>query len=78
VGFHLFASKRLNPHWSVRSIEVSGSHTINRRAGANSISAHYVLHLEIKKEARNTGLVTFKKVALIGPENQDWREAFNN
>ncbi|GAC18230.1 hypothetical protein [Paraglaciecola arctica] len=76
--FHLFAGKRLKSRWSVRNIEVSGSHAVNRRPAANSRSAHYVLDVEIKKGARNTGLVTFKKIVLIGPENQDWREAFKN
>jgi hypothetical protein len=76
--FHLFAGKRLKPRWSVRSIEVSGSHTIKTRPASNSRSAHYVLDLEIRKGARNTGLATFKKIVLIGPENQNWREAFNH
>jgi hypothetical protein len=76
--FHLFAGKRLKPRWSVRSIEISGSYTINNRPATNSRSAHYILDVKINKGARNTGLATFKKLVLVGPENQDWREAFRN
>jgi hypothetical protein len=76
--FHLFDGKRLKSLWSVRSIEISGSYTINSRPVANSRSAHYVLDVKISKGVRNTGLATFKKIVLVGPENQDWREAFRN
>ncbi|WP_339723828.1 hypothetical protein [uncultured Paraglaciecola sp.] len=76
--FHLFAGKRLNPLWSVRSIEIGGSYTINQRPSANSRSAHYVLEVKIRRGAHNTGLATFKKIVLVGPENQDWREAFRD
>jgi hypothetical protein len=74
--FHLFGGKRLKSRWSVRSIEISGSHSIFRRPSANSTSAHYVVQVDIRRGVKIPGLTTFKKIVLIGPENQNWREAF--
>lgn len=76
--FHLFGGKRLKSRWSVRSIEISGSHSIFRRPSANSTSAHYVVQVDIRRGVKVPGLTTFKKIVLIGPENQSWREAFKN
>lgn len=74
--FHLFEGKRLKSRWSVRSIEISGNHTIHQRPTMNSTSAHYVVQVYIRRGAGIPGLVAFKKIILIGPENQNWRDAF--
>lgn len=75
--FHLFANKRLKTRWSVRSIEIRGDHSIYRRPTVNSESAHYIIQVDIRRGARNSGLASFKNIVLIGPENQNWREAFS-
>jgi hypothetical protein len=64
--------------WGMCSIESSGNHTIRQRPAVNSTSAHYVVQVDIRRGASIPGLVTFKKIVLIGPENQNWRDAFKN
>lgn len=78
--FHLFQGKRLKNLWKIKSIHFGGNYTINKRATANSRSAHSIVKVSIKANgfgSKTGGFASFKEIILIGPENRRWQDAFD-